>query len=1056
MSVIKAALRMLPVALLVVLGLLCSAAPASAATPWWSVTSSAIPANLPPGGTGEIRVRAVNLGDAPAEGSTDPIVVKDKLPAGLTATAINSGSYLLSSVQEIKATSCDLATLSCVYEGAVGPYEELPDMFIQVAVAGSPPAQAENEATVSGGAGATVSASDPVAMRAGDTDFGVENVALRPAEENGAVDLQAGSHPFSLTTTLELNQTENGELTEYAEDGGVPSIVTVGVAKDLKFALPPGLLGNPQAIPQCTAQQFTAKGSGFGLLIPNFCPDNTAVGVADIEIGQGGALAVDRLPLFNLVPLPGEPARFGFFVTGVPVYLDTSVRSGSDYGVQVESRNLSQIVEFHGAQVTFWGVPGDPRHDASRGWDCLQPFLGACTPPGEQPQTPFLTLPTSCGPLSTTLLADSWSAPSEILKYESTLDEGSPPLAMTGCSRLRFEPSISVAPDGPAGSTPTGLTVGLHLPQGGNLNPTGLAQADVRSTRVTLPIGVQLSPAAADGLLACSTEEIGFEGVDPQTQMDRFSADLANCPDASKVGTVVIKTPLLADPLEGAVYLAAQNANPFGSLLALYIVARDPVSGVLVKLAGQVTPDPLTGQLVSTFENTPQLPFEDLELHFFGSARAPLTTPAACGFYTTEAAITPWSGEPPAEASSQFQITSGPNGAPCANPPPFAPGFNAETTNIQAGAFTPFTLTMSRPDGNQTLSRIEMQLPPGLSGMLSSVKLCPEPQASEGTCGADSLVGHTVVSAGLGADPYTVTGGRVYITGPYKGAPFGLSVVNPAVAGPFNLGTVVVRATVNVDPHTAALSVKSEPLPTILDGIPLQLQRVNVTIDREKFTFNPTNCNKMAVNGTLRSAEGAAAAVSSSFQVTTCANLAFKPGFKVSTQGKISKRDGASLTAKVTYPPVPPAANQASGEANIASVKVDLPKQLPSRLTTLQKACIARTFETNPAGCPAASIVGRATADTPVLPVPLTGPAYFVSHGGEAFPSLIIVLQGYGVTVDLVATTFISHAGITSSTFKQVPDVPFSMFTVNLPEGKFSALGANLPAKAKGSSAGRR
>ena len=497
-----------------------------------------------------------------------------------------------------------------------------------------------------------------------------------------------------------------------------------------------------------------------------------------------------------------------------------------------------------------------------------------------------------------------------------------------------------------------------------------------------------------------------------------------------------IDTPLLPSPLTGAVYLASQGDNPFGSLIALYIVAENKEYGVLVKVAGQVTPDPVTGQLVTTFDETPPLPFSDLKLSFFGTARAPLSTPELCGTYTTETSIEPWSGTPAVSPSSKFQITSGPAGSPCADPLPFSPGFQAGSTNLQAGAFTPFTLTMSRPDADQTLSRVEMQMPPGLLGTLSTVKLCPEPQASQGTCGEESLIGHTVVSAGLGNDPYTVTGGKVFVTTGYKGAPYGLSIVNPAKAGPFDLGIGGGRAAINVDPHTAALTIKSDPLPTIIDGIPLQIQHVNVTVDRDKFTFNPTNCNKTAIMGTLSSSQGATSQVATPFQVTNCATLAFKPKLTASTSGKTSRANGASLHVKLTYPEGP-------YDANIAKVKVDLPKQLPSRLTTLQKACPAATFEANPAGCPAASIVGHAKAVTPVLPVPLTGPAYFVSHGGEAFPNLIIVLQGYGDSRPRRHDVHQCKAGITSSTFKTVPDVPVGTFELTLPQGKYSALAAN-------------
>jgi hypothetical protein len=566
----------------------------------------------------------------------------------------------------------------------------------------------------------------------------------------------------------------------------------------------------------------------------------------------------------------------------------------------------------------------------------------------------------------------------------------------------------------------------------------------VKDTTVALPAGVQLSPSAADGLQACSEAQIGLE-----------NDEKPSCPDASKVATVKIKTPLLEGELEGAVYLAApQNfmgvpQNPFSSLIALYLVAEEPVAGVLIKLAGKVSPNPETGQLTTTFENTPQLPFSDLKLEFYGTDRAPLATPGLCGTYPIADSIAPWSGAPAVSPPASFQITSGPNGSPCQDPLPFAPSLASGTTNINAGSFTPLTTTLSREDGQQSIQQVTLHYPPGVSGILSGVKLCGEAEANAGTCGAESLIGETVVSVGLGNDPFTVTGGKVYLTGPYEGAPFGLSIVTPAKAGPFDLQEgrpVVVRAKIEVDPHTAALTVTTNTaaqgyaIPSIIEGIPLQIKHVNVNITRPGFTFNPTSCDASEITGTVDSAEGASSPVAIPFQVTNCASLKFAPQFSVSTSGKTSKADGASLTAKVTYP------SAAQGTyANLGYVKVELPKQLPSRLTTLQKACTAAQFDANPAGCPAASVIGHALVHTPLLPVPLEGPAYFVSNGGEGFPNLIMVLQGYGVTVDLVGDTFINKAGITSTTFKTVPDQPFSSFELTLPEGPYSALAANLP-----------
>ena len=1002
---------------------------AFAQAPAWNITPTVAPTHLPPGGTAVIHATVANLGDRTAEGSASPILIRDQLPAGITATGL---SISVGYQSDGASGECTLATLTCEYKEALPAYGHL-YVTLEVNVAQGVLSGAVNRITVSGGGARDVSVATPLTISSSPIGFGVEDFSLVPENEDGSVDSQAGSHPFQLTTTISLNQNATGE--------------TVAYEKDLQFKLPPGLVGNAQAVAQCPGAKFAAFNHEDGT---NGCLPETAIGVATVMRNFGVEYTV---PLFNLVPSPGEPARFGFEAVEVPVILDTSVRTGGDYGVTVSVNNISQDAPILSSQVTFWGVPGDPRHDNSRGWYCLlnghNPFTHAGTCVNAQhSQQPFLTLPTSCeGAFRPTVLADSWLEPNNHEPSgEYTLqDELGNPQAMSGCGRLDFQPSISVAPDVRAGSTPTGLTVGLHVPQEVSLNPTGLSEADVRDTTVALPAGVQLSPSAGDGLLACSNSQIGFLGVNPLSGVEEFTSDAPSCPDASKVATVKIKTPLLRDALEGAVYLAApQNfagalENPFGALVAMYIVAKDPVSGVLVKLPGKVTPDPVTGQLVATFEHTPQLPFDELELHFFGGDRAPLSTPASCGRYTTSASITPWSGDAAVEPSSSFDIGSGPNGAPCSDPQPFAPGFEAGSTNLQAGAFTPFDLTMTRPDADQTLGRIDMQMPPGLSGTLSSVKLCGEPQAAQGTCGPQSLIGETIVSAGLGSNPYTVTGGKVYITTGYKGAPYGLSIVNPAAAGPFVLNEghpIVVRASIYVDPHTAALRIVSDPLPTILDGIPLQIQHVNVSIDRPGFTFNPTNCAKTAISGTLASSQGATAAVSTPFQVTNCANLAFKPKLAISTSGKTSRSRGASLVVKLTYPSGPQ-------NANIAKVKVDLPKQLPSRLTTLQKACTAAQFDSNPAGCPAASVVGHAKAITPILPVPLEGPAYFVSHGGEAFPSLIVVLQGYGVTVDLVGTTFISTTGITSSTFKTVPDVPVGSFELTLPQGKYSALAAN-------------
>ncbi|HEY7961100.1 MAG TPA: hypothetical protein VID29_04175, partial [Solirubrobacteraceae bacterium] len=608
------------------------------------------------------------------------------------------------------------------------------------------------------------------------------------------------------------------------------------------------------------------------------------------------------------------------------------------------------------------------------------------------------------------LRADSWQSPGSFV----TAAVSSPPT--TGCERLSFKPTITVQPEATTADSPAGLAVDLKVPQDGLETPEGLTAANLKKAVITLPAGVSVNPSAADGLQACSPAQIGLEN----------SAE-PSCPDASKVGAVEIHTPLLADPLEGSVYLAQQNSNPFGSLLAIYVTAE--ADGALLKLAGHITADPSTGQLTATFDNNPQLPFSELKLNFFGGPRAALATPESCGTFTTSSDLMPWSApESGLDATpfDSFTIGSGCVGG-------FAPSFAAGTSNNQAGGFSPLSVTFSRSDQDQGLGAVTVKTPPGLLGVLKSVPLCGEPQASQGTCGQESLIGHTTVGAGAGSDPFYL-GGQVFLTGPYKGAPFGLSIVVPAIAGPFNLGNVVVRAAIAVDPSTAALTVTSDPLPTILQGIPLKLRTVNVSIDRPGFIFNPTDCEPLSVGGTVTSTQGAQAQVSSRFQAANCATLAFHPVFSASSLAKTSRQGGAALDVKVAYP--------SGTQANIHSVAVTLPKQLPARLSTIQQACPEAVFNANPASCGEGSMIGVGTAVTPILKNPLVGPAYLVSHGGAAFPDIDIVLQGEGITLDLVGHVNISKAGITSASFFAVPDAPIGSFDLNLPEGPHSALSA--------------
>ncbi len=990
--------------------------------PWWRINVGSFPRNLPPGGEGKVSVLAEDRGDAGLGGS--PVVLRDRLPQGLAAQSVSIGLGVLS-VPLLGGSFCNVEPheVTCtIPEELVSSFLSEAyshfEVFVNVKVEGAHSGE-ENEASISGGGAPSASVQHPIVVSGEATPFGVEQYEMRPENADGSPDTQAGSHPFQLSTVIALNQA--------TEARRPPAAV-----KDLHFKLPAGLIGDPVPFPECPLADFAADvGAGH-----NFCPDDTAVGVASVSISfpaNPEVPATIAAPLFNLTPVYGEPARFGFEALGVLIYLDTSVRTGEDYGITVSVNNITEIAGFISSRVTFWGVPGDPRHDSVRGWNCLQPgqVSSPCTAVGQESPPPLLSLPTSCtGPVHTSVEADSWqdpgafTAPAEYT-FQDNLER---PVGLDGCNHLLFSPSLEVAPDGHAASTPTGLSVGVRVPQETLLSAEGLAPPNVKDIAVTLPEGVQISPAGAGGLQACSQAQVALSSPGP-----------SSCPEASKIGTVEITTPLLPEPVEGGVYLAEQNNNPFGSLVGMYLVAQNAKAGVIIKLAGEVALNAVSGQLVATFPNEPELPFEEAKLHFFGSDRAPLSTPPSCGAYTTTASVSPWSGNAPVAASSTFNITSGPDETGCASPRPFNPGFAAGSTNVQAGAYTPLTLTMSRPDADQTLAKLSIVFPPGVSAGLQGVKLCEEPQAAQGQCPAESQIGQVTASAGLGGDPFPVETGKAYITGPYEGDPFGVEIVVPAIAGPFNLGTEVVRSKVDVDPTDAHLTVVSDAFPTILDGIPLQLQHVNVTVNRPGFVFNPTSCEPMKLTGELESTEGARADVGVPFQVTNCAALSFKPVFKASTSAKTSRVQGASLHVTLTLP------SGARGTlSNVAKVKVSLPKQLPSPLKTLQKACTEKVFEEDPANCPVASRVGEATVGTPVLEGPLSGPAYFVSHGGAKYPELIMVLVGEdGVTVQVHGETFISKAGITTATFATVPDVPFSTFELTLPEREYPALTAN-------------
>ena len=1056
------------------------AAPAAAEGPWWRVNSEVAPTYLPPGGEGTVIVTASNLGDEAVNSAKTPVTITDQLPDGVTAAAISGQS---SAEGELKCPTGSLPSppLTCTYSGTLAPYEKLV-LTIRVRVEMPPGAVASlaNEVAVDGGGAPRTTSVQQLTINPETTPFGLQSYELTPVNEDGTPATQAGAHPFQLTTTLVMNQSATRE--------------PVALPKDLHFNLPPGLVGNANLVGSATAPTQCSE-ADFAALVEetNLCPPSSVLGVASVTAYEpvAAGFVTRTVPVFNLVPALGEPARFGFEVIGkIPVVIDTSVRSGGNYSVVASVEDATQTAGLLSSQVTLWGVPGDARHNESRGWECVaggeysKQVGKPCPASSNLPQEAFLTLPTSCEldptaePVVSTTEADSWAEPGRFLGGEYVwMDGEGRDVGFEGCSELPYTPSIDVTSEQHSASTPSGLTVDVKVPQQTTVEAGGRAEADVRDTTVTLPEGVQLNPSAATGLAACTESEIGFEGFGAagmqQFSPSRPTSEEPLCPKASKVGTVEIETPLLSHTLEGSLYLAepAPNGeagkNPFNSLVALYLIAEDPVSGVLVKLAGEGVLNESTGQVSTTFRDAPQVPFEDLKVHLFGGEqaggeRASVSTPAFCGSYSSEGSFTPWSGTPAVDVSSpagEFQVSSGVAGGGCPGSPlSFAPTFSAYSQNTNAGAFTPFRVEIEHPDGQQQLSGLTVRLPKGVAALLSELTPCQEPPAGvEWSCGEASLIGHSQAISGIGDYPVTLEG-NVYLTSGYDGAPFGLLVQTLAKAGPFDLGNVNVRSRINVDPNTAAVSITTDPgprgesFPTMIRGIPAQIKKIIVNVDREHFEFNPTNCDPMKIEGTLTGAEGGSAGVSSPFAVAGCQSLPFKPALTASTYGHASKANGTNFIVDVESGGV-----GAGGvvQAGVAKVDLQLPKALPARLSTLQKACTEAAFNANPASCPEGSDIGTATIHTPVLKSALSGPAYLVSHGNAGFPDVEFVLQGEGIVLVLDGKTQIKQ-GITYSKFESAPDAPFTRFETVLPAGPHSALTADVAEKKKYDLCGER
>lgn len=816
----------------------------------------------------------------------------------------------------------------------------------------------------------------------------------RYAVESASValsDTQAGAHA-DFTTGFTLSQ-DQGEA--YA------------LTRDLEVHLPPGMIGNPQNFPRCTIGQFG------GAPEESECPLDSQVGVTEVTLGGEFAGATFIEPIYNMAPPAGDVvARLGFYSAGYPTFINVRV-DPTDYGLIAAVEGAPSAAGMLAATTTLWGVPAASTHDELR----LTPLeaVNGETPVGGRkatlPAAPFLSNPTDCSlQRQVRVTARSYQLP------DSPSTKSAPFPAITGCEKLNFDPTFNAVPTNPEAAAPTGLDTELIVPQ--DETPQGISTSTLKGARITLPEGLTINPAAATGLAACSPAEVGFSSNDP-----------SHCPDAAKIGSVEIEVPALEETLEGSVY---QRTPEPGHLFRFWVVTD--AQGVHLKLSAEIEANALTGQLTTIFDGIrtlgglPQVPFSELRLHIFGGPRAPLATPGSCGTYQTHYSLAPWSGRPPSEGNTAMQIVGG-----CGKGG-FSPKISAGSIGSGAGRYNPFTFTLTREDGESNPRTLAVHLPHGLLAKLGGVPLCREAEAATGDCPASSKVGTLTAATGVGGAPLWIpqpgkTPTAAYLGGPYKGAPFSVVSVVPAQAGPFDLGTVVNRAGIYVDPETALATIKTDPLPQFLDGVPVLYRTIHVLVDRKNFTLNPTSCAEKIITASVIASDGATAEPRDAFQATDCARLRYAPKLKLSFKGSTNRTGNPAIKAVLTQKP---------HQANTKAAVVLLPQSEFIDNAHISTPCTRVQFDAG--SCPKGSILGRATARTPLLKKPLKGPVYFRSNGGDReLPDIVADLRG-AIHITLVGYIDSVKTGAETSRvrtrFLHVPDAPVTKFTMSLFGGK--------------------
>jgi hypothetical protein len=1049
------------------------AAPASAEV-IWHIKNNWADAHLPPGGKGKVYIQVRNMGDTPTTSNT---TIKVDLPPGVNAYGLEGFEEKIAGNKDFQWQCTGSNEVTCTLEEPIGaryaePYEfwYAVRLWFPVEIdAGATPGKYEFASEVTGSFAAAAKDVDPVTISLTPAPFGMmedsfegDTFAERAPFEGR--ERQAASHPYEMRVDFDMNlQTDIGVSVE----GFPPQIIVTPTErlKTVETTLPRGLIGNPEALPKCSADQFTAGG-----FLPK-CPPETQVGVIDVIISGGadgngdwsifaGGGAFNTVPVYNLEPPDGYAADLGFSLQGVRSHIFATLDASQGYSISALTPYIPAVfgyLDIRQVRFTAWGVPADPRHNRLRwpGRGGTDDLPGG-SQPGGVPSTaavrPFLTLSSACGEetrfqqrVQSYEHPDGWTA---------RIPSSGPSLQPTGCDdpRLRFEPEVSLQPTSRSAGGPTGLAVNLEVPQrpdtvsnaadlyADNGEMEAIATPPIKKAVVTLPEGMTLSTSAAQGLGNCAPDQIRLGTNEPVT-----------CPDSSKYGDLTIATPILPadEPMRGQIYVAKQNDNPFNNFLSLYLVIQDPKRGLLLKLPGKVDLDPVTGQVKTTFDDLPQFPVSNMQLAFKGGVRAALVNPTTCGTKTITAEFTPYSApDSPVVVRDDYEIAQRGDGNPCVRglgERPFRATLEAGTVSNSAGTYSPFAFRLQRTDDDQEFSQVNVTLPPGLLANISGLSKCSEAaiaqvgapgrsgsaEANTPSCPAASRIGTTEVGSGVG-QILTYIPGKVYLAGPYKGAPLSMVVVTPVLAGPYDLGVIAVRSAIDVNPASAQPTVRSDPFPQIFKGIPVRIRDIQVRVDRTKTIINPTSCKRMAVVARVTGTGGdvnntgddSAVELSNPFQASNCAALPFKPKLSFRLRGGTNRSNYPALTATL---------KAREGDANLARTKVTLPHSVFLAQEHIGTVCTRVQFAVDQ--CPAASVYGRAQAVSPLFDGALQGPVYLRSNGGERLlPDLVVALDG---EIDVVLSGFIdSRNERIRNTFDVIPDAPVTKFTLSMFGGK--------------------